>query len=52
MEFFIWIFYMIVGSIALCFLIKFFTGVISNPFVLIIAGIVYAIVSFSLDGIV
>ena len=51
MELLIWIFYMAAGFVALSFLIKFFTGVISNPFVLIIAGIVYAIVAFSVDGI-
>ena len=45
-------FYMAVGFVALSFLIKFFTGVISNPFVLVVAGIVFAIVAFSVDGII
>ncbi len=42
---------MAVGFVALSFLIKFFTGVISNPFVLVVAGIVYVIVAFSLGEI-
>ena len=52
MEFLIWILYIVVGLIALHFLIQFFTGVISNPLILIIAGIIYLIVTFSSDGII
>ena len=51
MEFLIWILYIVVGCFALHLLIQFFTGVISNPLVLIIAGIVFAIVALSSDGI-